>query len=75
MDALIQFMDFRPETRHSAFHKLARMHVERGIGASDVDAFRRSFIDEVAETFASQAKCDAWNAALKRGLAFLKRSD
>ena len=65
------FVDFHPDERFSEFHDTVDKHLETGITAGDVEAFRQEFVAEVIASAAGsdgRAHGDAWNAALRVGL-------
>ena len=72
--ALLQFLDYDPDRRYGAFHKLARQHAELHppLTVDEIDNFRRAFVLQIKESFGSQIKADAWNAVLKHNFEPLR---
>ena len=75
VNTLVDLMAFNPKMKHDRFRDLADRHKQYGISATDVEAFRCAFLEQIEESFpANPAKRDAWNAVLKRGLEIIVQS-
>ena len=74
-EALQDLVDFRPEAKRSRFLQRAKQHAQYGITVDDIDAFRRAFVEEITLVSSyGRTSADAWDAALKVGLAILSKN-
>lgn len=74
-EALQDLVDFRPEAVRSRFLERARQHAHYNIKPEDIEAFRKAFLDQIlAVSPNGRTSADAWNAALKIGLAVLAKN-
>jgi serine/threonine protein kinase len=74
-EALQDLVDFRPEAMRSRFLDRAKQHAHYGIKTEDVEAFRQAFLEQITAVSPwGRTSADAWNAALKIGLAVLAKN-
>jgi hemoglobin-like flavoprotein len=71
--AIPALIDFDPQgSRRGGFKAVAESHARLGIEAPDIEAFRLAFLAQLDTVFGTTGgHHDAWNAALRLGLAHL----